>query len=179
MIQKNHSFAFVDGSFNKATNTYGWGGFLIDEFGHKHILQGSGKKVALCAMHNVAGEILGAADAMQTALKLGMKELTIYYDYEGIEKWVTGKWCARKRVGHRVIEGEKVRACKKCNGSLDAKFVRQTKKEAKKETKKYVKFAESAIKNGLKLSFKHVKAHSGIPFNEEADNLAKKSVGLE
>ena len=94
-------------------------------------------------MRNVAGEILGASDAIQTALKLGMKELTIYYDYEGIEKWITGKWCARQ-----------------------------------KETKQYVALAESAIKNGLKLYFKHVKAHTGIPFNEEADNLAKKSVGL-
>lgn len=144
MGYKKHSFAFVDGSYNAETHTYGWGGFLIDKFGHKHILLGSGKKVALSKMRNVAGEILGASDAIQTALKLGMKELTIYYDYEGIEKWVTGKWSARK-----------------------------------KETKDYVTLAESAIKNGLKLYFKHVKAHSGIPFNEEADNLAKKSVGLE
>ena len=48
----------------------------------------------------------------------------------------------------------------------------------KKETKQYVALAESAIKNGLKLYFKHVKAHTGIQFNEEADMLAKKSVGL-
>lgn len=143
MGYKKHSFAFVDGSYNAETHTYGWGGFLIDKFGHKHILQGSGKKVTLSKMRNVAGEILGASDAIQTALKLGMKELTIYYDYEGIEKWVTGKWCARK-----------------------------------KETKQYAAFAESAVKSGLKLYFEHVKAHSGIPFNEEADNLAKKSVGL-
>lgn len=144
MGYKKHSFAFVDGSYNAETHTYGWGGFLIDKFGHKHILHGSGKKVAFSKMRNVAGEILGASDAIQTALKLGMKELTIYYDYEGIEKWVTGKWCARK-----------------------------------KETKQYAAFAESAVKSGLKLYFEHVKAHSGIPFNEEADNLAKKSVGLE
>ena len=46
------------------------------------------------------------------------------------------------RVGHRVVEGEKVRACKKCNASLDAKFVKQTKKEAKKTAKT----AETAAK---------------------------------
>lgn len=39
------------------------------------------------------------------------------------------------RVAHREIEGEKVRACKKCNGSLDKKFVKQTKKEVKKVEK--------------------------------------------
>ena len=50
------------------------------------------------------------------------------------------------RVGHRVIEGEKVRACKKCNGSLDAKFVKQTKKEAKKVEKTAQNTAKTAEK---------------------------------
>lgn len=40
------------------------------------------------------------------------------------------------RVGHTTIEGEKVRACKKCKGSLDKKFVKQSKKEVKKATTK-------------------------------------------
>lgn len=138
-----HSFAFVDGSYNAKTNTYGWGGFLIDQFGNKHILNGSGKDTELSKMRNVAGEILGASDAIQTALKLGMGWLTIYYDYEGIEKWATGKWRAKKK------------------GTMD-----------------YMALTKSATKSGLKLYFKHVKAHSGVPFNEEADNIAKKSVGL-
>lgn len=137
------SFAFVDGSYNAKINTYGWGGFLIDQFGKKHILEGSGKDPELAKMRNVAGEILGASAAIQTALKLGMEKLTIYYDYEGVEKWVAGKWCAKKK------------------GTID-----------------YARLAKSAMKSGLKLYFKHVKAHSGVPFNEEADNLAKKSVGL-
>ncbi len=38
------------------------------------------------------------------------------------------------RVAHTVIEGEKVRACKKCKGSLDKKYVKQSKKEVKKAT---------------------------------------------
>ncbi|MBQ8844432.1 MAG: 50S ribosomal protein L24 [Clostridia bacterium] len=40
------------------------------------------------------------------------------------------------RVAHSVIEGKKVRVCKKCTGSLDKEFVKVTKKEAKKVTKK-------------------------------------------
>ncbi len=39
------------------------------------------------------------------------------------------------RVAHREIEGAKVRSCKKCNGSLDKKFVKQSKKEVKKVEK--------------------------------------------
>ena len=41
------------------------------------------------------------------------------------------------RVAHAVVDGSKVRTCKKCNASLDKKFVKETTKEAKatKETK--------------------------------------------
>ena len=53
------------------------------------------------------------------------------------------------RVGHRVIDGEKVRACKKCNGSLDSKFVKQTKKEVKK-VEKTAKKAENIEKTEVK-----------------------------
>lgn len=36
------------------------------------------------------------------------------------------------RVAHKEINGKKVRICKKCGTSLDKEFVKQTKKEAKK-----------------------------------------------
>ncbi len=39
------------------------------------------------------------------------------------------------RVAHSEVAGKKVRSCKKCNGSLDKEFVKQTKKEAKKTIK--------------------------------------------
>lgn len=39
------------------------------------------------------------------------------------------------RVAHAEVEGKKVRACKKCNASLDKEFVKATKKEAKKSIK--------------------------------------------
>lgn len=32
------SYAFVDGSFNPVTKIYGCGGFLIDQFGNRHII---------------------------------------------------------------------------------------------------------------------------------------------
>ena len=36
------------------------------------------------------------------------------------------------RVGHKEIDGKKVRVCKKCSASLDKEFVKATKKDAKK-----------------------------------------------
>ena len=90
-------YAFVDGSYNIATGVYGYGGFLIAN-GEKYVLQGSGADVEMASMRNVAGEILGSMAAVEKALELGLKELTIYYDYMGIEMWATGSW-KRNKVG--------------------------------------------------------------------------------
>jgi ribonuclease HI len=138
-----HSYAFVDGSFNKNTNTYGYGGFLIDQFGVKHKLFGFGCNRDVAKMRNVAGEILGATAAIEKALALGMELLTIFYDYDGVANWPTGKW--------------------KCKNPY---------------TKKYAEFVNDAIDKGLKIIFQHVKGHSGILENEEADRIAKVAVGI-
>ena len=89
------NYAFVDGSFNTATNVYGFGGFLVHD-GKKEVLQGSGNEEEMASMRNVAGEILGSMAAVEKALELGLKELTIYYDYMGIEMWATGEWKRNK-----------------------------------------------------------------------------------
>lgn len=137
------SYAFVDGSYNPKTKVYGCGGFLVDQRGKKHILQATGNVPSMAKMRNVAGEILGAKVAIRKALELHMKKLTLYYDYEGIEKWPTGKWRAKNLY-----------------------------------TRDYSMFVKSAMDDGLKLYFQHVKSHTGIPGNEEADMLAKTAVGL-
>ncbi len=89
-------FAFVDGSFNITNNVYGYGGFLIAN-GQKHILMGSGDDPEMSSMRNVAGEVLGSQAAIKKALELGLKELTIYYDYLGIEMWALGNWKRNKK----------------------------------------------------------------------------------
>lgn len=88
-------YAFVDGSFNTATSVYGFGGFLVAG-GERYVLQGSGEDADMASMRNVAGEILGSMAAMKKALELGLREVTIYYDYLGIEMWATGGWKRNK-----------------------------------------------------------------------------------
>ncbi len=92
----SNTYAFVDGSFNIATGTYGYGGFLVNA-GKKILLQGSGNDEEMASMRNVAGEILGSMAAMEMAIELGLQEITIYYDYMGIEMWATGAWKRNKK----------------------------------------------------------------------------------
>lgn len=92
---KMDNYAFVDGSYNSVTKTYGYGGFVVAN-GQKHILQGSGTQTDMADMHNVAGEILGCMAAVDKAIELGLRELNIYYDYMGIEMWATGGWKRNK-----------------------------------------------------------------------------------
>ena len=88
-------YAFVDGSFNIRTHCYGYGGFLIYD-GKKEVLQGHGDDREMASMRNVAGEVCGSMAAIRRAVELGLKELTIYYDYMGIEMWADGSWKRNK-----------------------------------------------------------------------------------
>lgn len=137
----NENYAFVDGSYNIKTNTYGFGGFVIAN-GKKILLSGSDNEPEMATMRNVAGEILGCMAAVQAALAEGLKELTIYYDYKGIEMWATGQW-----------------------------------KRNKRGTVVYYEYMQS-VKDEIDIKFVHVKGHTGVAGNEEADKMAKKAVGI-
>ena len=90
------SYAFVDGSYNQATKVYGFGGFLIHN-NDKFVVSGCGDDEEMASMRNVAGEVLGSMAAIKLAIEKGIKELTIYYDYMGIEMWATGAWKRNKK----------------------------------------------------------------------------------
>jgi len=108
-ILDSAAYAFVDGSYNIATEVYGYGGFLVHQ-GQKHILQGSGSDKEMASMRNVAGEVLGSKAAIELAIALGIEELDIYYDYLGIEMWAIGEWKRNKKGTieyHEYIAGVK------------------------------------------------------------------------
>lgn len=96
-ILKN--IAYVDGSFDEHSKTYGFGDFIIyEENGKKcvRVVQGAGNDSDMSKMRNVAGEISGAMRIVEEAICLGLEEITLYYDYAGIENWVTGVWSCNK-----------------------------------------------------------------------------------
>lgn len=92
---KEKAIAYVDGSFNSQTNKYGYGVVFFHQQQEEHF-SGNGCDKELASMRNVAGEILGARVAMETAVERGCKELIIYHDYEGIARWCLGDWKANK-----------------------------------------------------------------------------------
>lgn len=95
ILENVSCYAFVDGSFNAETGVYGYGGFLFVN-GERYPISGSGCDPEMASMRNVAGEVEGAIAAVKKAKDLKVKELTILYDYLGIEQWVTGDWKSKK-----------------------------------------------------------------------------------
>lgn len=88
-------YAFVDGSFNPETGTYGYGGFVCAG-GNMYPIMGNGRDPEMSKMRNVSGEIEGAMAAVRKAEELQIRELTILYDYKGIEEWAKGNWKTTK-----------------------------------------------------------------------------------
>ncbi len=87
--------AYVDGSYDHNQKKYAYGCALVlpEEV---VILNGSDEDPDYVEMRNVAGEILGSEKAVLWAIEHGYREIVIYYDYEGIEKWANDVWKANK-----------------------------------------------------------------------------------
>lgn len=134
--------AYVDGSYNVATEEFSYGMLLLAE-GVEETFSEKYADAELASMRNVAGEIKGAEVAMRYAIEKGYRKLYLYHDYEGIAKWCQGLW--------------------------------KTNKEGTIAYKAYY----DSIKDRLEVVFKKVAAHTGVTYNEMADKLAKKALGIE
>ncbi|MGX7112319.1 viroplasmin family protein [Gemella cuniculi] len=86
-------YAYIDGSFDRKTGVYGSGVVIVDKFG-KHEYKHAGNKVEYAQLHNVAGELEAAKFVMWYAVDKKISEITLFYDYQGIEAWATGEWRA-------------------------------------------------------------------------------------
>lgn len=84
--------AYVDGSYQDALKKYGFGCIFILPDGRIYTEYGNGDNPDSLKQRNVSGEMLGAMYAVRFALNSGFTAIEIRYDYEGIEKWVTGAW---------------------------------------------------------------------------------------
>lgn len=87
--------AFVDGSFNAETEEYSYG-MVIYYNGDIYEASRGFSYSESSALRNISGEMEGAKAAVTYCVKNGIKAVDIYYDYAGIENWVTGQWKTEK-----------------------------------------------------------------------------------
>lgn len=95
---------YTDGSYSDVDGLAHGGIVYINEnnecYNEIHIYS---ERPEFTSMRNVGGEVL-AAWAGITSIQNGVKELPpdttidieLYYDYEGVGKWITGEWQAKK-----------------------------------------------------------------------------------
>ncbi len=96
--------AYVDGSYEHSLLKYAFGCvFLLPD---RRLLteKGSGNNPDSAKLRNVTGEMLGAMFAVKWALKNGFRRIEIRYDYEGVEKWVTGAWKSKTDLTQKYAE---------------------------------------------------------------------------
>lgn len=103
-IPEGHVVAYVDGSYSQELETYSFGCILLTPNENPITYSGNGQNPDSIAIRNVAGEMIGAMFAVKWALKNGYKKLEIRYDYEGIEKWVTGEWKAKMELTQKYAD---------------------------------------------------------------------------
>lgn len=98
MCNGNCARAYVDGSFNPNIGRYAFGCVLFHPDGEIEELCGSGDNPEALLQRNVAGEMIATMLSVKWAVVNGYSKLDIYYDYSGIESWVTGAWKAKNNL---------------------------------------------------------------------------------
>ncbi len=58
----------------------------------------------LQGMGQVGGELKAVRQAVEWSLEHGLDEISLFYDYEGVEKWATGEWRANNAATQAYAE---------------------------------------------------------------------------
>lgn len=132
--------AYVDGSYNDELKRYAFGCVFILSEEEVYLALGNGDNPETVSMRNVTGEMLGAMYAVRTAMKNGYSKIALYYDYEGIEKWVTGVWKSKKEHTKKYAD-----AMREWGNAIQIEFH----KVAAHTNVKYNELADKTAKRGL------------------------------
>ncbi len=96
-LEKDDVVAYIDGSYFDSRKACGSGVVFITKYFTERYTS-STKKADNLASRNVSGEILAAIIAIDKAKEVNAANLTIYHDYEGIQKWADGEWKTNKAI---------------------------------------------------------------------------------
>lgn len=91
------AIVYTDGSYSGSTGKMGYGVHFEDGSGDLH---GEIKNDS-SGSRNVVGETTAVIIAVQTAIERGYTDVVVCYDYEGVEKLITGEWTCRKPISQQ------------------------------------------------------------------------------
>ena len=131
--------AYIDGSYDEKTGCYSFGGVLLVN-DKEYTFNKKYEPDIYSSSRNVAGEIKGAGYIINYAIKLGIKELNIIYDYEGIEKWYKGYWTANSEIAKSYVHFKE-----KVKDKIKVNFI----KVKSHSNNKYNDLADQLAKNAL------------------------------
>lgn len=131
---------YVDGSFDKNTGYFGYGGVVLYQ-GKRKSFKGGRNTKELAKMRNVAGEIIAAMQAIKIALNAEASQVIIYHDYMGIAEWALGTWQAKNKYTQEYQQFMKAKS-----KMVDIAFV----KVPAHTGDKYNEQADELAKNGIK-----------------------------
>ncbi len=132
--------AYVDGSYEHSLKRYAFGCVFILPDDTVYVENGGGDNPDTARQRNVSGEMLGAMFAVRWAIKNGFTRIELRYDYEGIEKWVTGAWKSRTELTQKYAA-----AMRRWMGSIQMRFT----KVAAHTNVYYNELADRLAKDGL------------------------------
>lgn len=91
-IDKEGLTIYVDGSFSLEKQNFSYGLVAIDKGEVIFKDNGVGFDEKAISLRNVSGEVLGSMKAIEFAIEKGYSEVSIVFDYQGIESWALGTW---------------------------------------------------------------------------------------
>lgn len=104
-FEKGFSVAFTDGSYFKEENQYSYGViFFKDSLESKIKMCNHGDNPRYISSKNIAGELIGAINAIDYAVSLGVQKLKIYHDYVGVANIIKGTEHPSSAVGIMYLD---------------------------------------------------------------------------
>ncbi len=95
-LDSNKVKAYVDGSYRNGK--VGWGAVILKGSKLYGEFCGVLDDEEVCGTRQVAGELMAVREVLFWCKEQGISEISIYYDYKGVEEWVTGAWKAKNPI---------------------------------------------------------------------------------
>lgn len=105
-LENDSAIAFVDGSYSEnagGKEKYSFGAVILSDQTENNLYKAYVDTDNL-KYRNVVGELSGVKEVILWAIGHNKKKITIYYDYEGIEKWATSEWKANNDLTKNYVK---------------------------------------------------------------------------